>query len=190
MVSDAHREANFPSQHKVSKHGLLLCWALGHQHPYFSSCLMTVVSVKLDYHITDPEWGYTFMNTFMFASLMQSTIQSLFRKHQFLYIQSPRLSGIFWSDNPQSRKEYLLVMIGNFFRLCLLVPSPDKTAKTAVNAIIDELICKCTSSKVLSNNGRKFDNASVNEISKNFQYQEMQHHSLSHPSSNGLPERQ
>ncbi len=78
----------------------------------------------------------------------------------------------------------------NFSRFCILVPLPDKSAKTVARAIVDELICKFTSPKtLLSNNGGEFNNAILEEICNIFNIKKC-NITPYHPASNGLAERQ
>ncbi len=69
----------------------------------------------------------------------------------------------------ESGKEYLLVMMDHFSRFCILLPLPDKSAKTVARAIVDEFICKFTSPhSLLSDSGGEFNNAILEEICKIF----------------------
>ncbi len=87
-------------------------------------------------------------------------------------------------------KEYLLVIMDNLSRFCILVPLPDKSAKTVARAIVDELICKFTSPKsFLSDNGGEFSNTVLEEMCKFFNIKEC-NMTPYHPASNGLAERQ
>ena len=90
----------------------------------------------------------------------------------------------------ESGNEYLLVIMDHFSRFCILVPLPDKSAKTVARAIVDELICKFGSPKsLLSDNGGEFNNAILEEICGNFNIKKC-NITPYHPASNGLVERQ
>ncbi len=90
----------------------------------------------------------------------------------------------------ESGKDYLLVIMDNFSWFCILVPLPEKSAKTVARAIVDEIICKFTSPKsLLSDNGGEFNNAMLEEISNIFNIKNC-NITPYHPASNGLAERQ
>lgn len=65
---------------------------------------------------------------------------------------------------------YLLVCIDSFSRFSILVPLKDKTARSVARALINEVICRYASPKVLlSDNGTEFNNAILKAVCETFQ---------------------
>ena len=65
--------------------------------------------------------------------------------------------------------KYLLVCIDSFSRFCILVPLKDKSARSVARALIDEVICRYSSPKVLlSDNGTEFNNSLLKAVCETF----------------------
>ena len=85
--------------------------------------------------------------------------------------------------------QYLLVCIDSFSRYSILVPLKDKSARSVARALIDEVICRYASPKVLlSDNGAEFNNAIITAVCESFNIKKCNIVPYS-PQANGMVER-
>ncbi len=67
--------------------------------------------------------------------------------------------------------QYLLVVIDHFSRVSVLVPLKNKSPKTVAEALVDEVLCKFNTPRVLlSDNGTEFNNQTLQEICRQFEF--------------------
>ena len=84
---------------------------------------------------------------------------------------------------------YLLVCIDSFSRFSILVPLKDKSACSVARTLIDEVICRYASPKLLlSDNGTEFNNAILKAVCESFQIKKCNIVPYS-PQANGKVER-
>ena len=85
--------------------------------------------------------------------------------------------------------QYLLVCVDSFSRFTILVPLKDKSARSVAQALIDEVICRYATPRViLSDNGREFNNAILQAVCDSFNIKKCNIVPYS-PQANGKVER-
>ncbi len=85
--------------------------------------------------------------------------------------------------------KYLFVAIDYFSRFCILQPIENKRAETIASVIYSRIIADFTTPRsIITDNGRKFNNKILEELSKLFQVQKIKVQAY-HPQSNGVVER-
>ena len=85
--------------------------------------------------------------------------------------------------------QYLLVFIDSFSRFSVLTPLKDKSALSVAKSLIDDVICRYASPRILlSDNGTEFNNAILQSVCESFQIKKC--NILPHaPQANGKVER-